>query len=604
VYSNIYCIKLYEERRGVSMDIENMATSAVIQAIAKTDYLTPYVNSGDKEPSWDGNIYAYSNASKRKQYFLGKAPIQVKGKLCRELSGESIKYPVSAIDLRNYRMEGGTIYFVVHLTETKEKIYYHAILPFELNKLLKEDDKRNKLSMTFYELPSNSKEVSNIILNFVRDRDKQVLLRKGKNISLEELIKGNDLKSISYSLSYTGIGYDKDKPYEYLFSHDVYMYAEIKKLNVSIPIDHLWRAEIATTQLSGNVCIRDKVYYEGYDVDVVHKLDCDELHIGKSIIFQFAKEGKYKVNYKLLGNLSERIIAKEFILELLEYKIVTINGIEIEINATDEEIQKFYPDKIKKHLAYLKMAQRALIMAGVKKPLECEGLTKKDDEYVKMLIYALIEKRHIEFNGKKIPAVAFIEINNLRILLYFKEQDDGKYELKNFSEQVGEWSSDYVDGTMFPTSKYTMFQKDDFLNISNIDYEDMIKDMMKYENMGNYTRCNNNMLEMLKAYDENKNDRLLESAIQIAQWLINKESFSDLSKINLYQCYIRKRSLKQSEEDELFDLIEKSSKNYSIILGAYIILGNVKLVNRYMERLTAEEQDSFKEYPIWTLMNK
>lgn len=32
------------------MDIESLATGAVEKAIAQTDYLTPYINSKDKEP--------------------------------------------------------------------------------------------------------------------------------------------------------------------------------------------------------------------------------------------------------------------------------------------------------------------------------------------------------------------------------------------------------------------------------------------------------------------------------------------------------------------------------------------------------------------------
>ena len=48
------------------MDIEKLATSAVTGYISKTDYLSPFINEGDKEPSWDGNIYVFNNRSKSK----------------------------------------------------------------------------------------------------------------------------------------------------------------------------------------------------------------------------------------------------------------------------------------------------------------------------------------------------------------------------------------------------------------------------------------------------------------------------------------------------------------------------------------------------------
>ena len=116
------------------MDIEKLATSAVEDAIAKTDFLSPFVNSGDKEPFWDGHIYAFSHKSKKNKYYKGRAPVQVKGKLCKNFSGAKFQYPVKTVDLRSYRKEGGTIYFVIQINDdgTCKKIYYNVLLPYLL----------------------------------------------------------------------------------------------------------------------------------------------------------------------------------------------------------------------------------------------------------------------------------------------------------------------------------------------------------------------------------------------------------------------------------------------------------------------------------------
>ena len=39
------------------MDLEKIATSAIVSSISKTDTLSGFINDGDKEPCWDGNIY-------------------------------------------------------------------------------------------------------------------------------------------------------------------------------------------------------------------------------------------------------------------------------------------------------------------------------------------------------------------------------------------------------------------------------------------------------------------------------------------------------------------------------------------------------------------
>lgn len=54
----------------MGMDIEKLATSAVEDAISKTDYITPYINSADKQPFWDGYLCAYSDSSKKMNSLL------------------------------------------------------------------------------------------------------------------------------------------------------------------------------------------------------------------------------------------------------------------------------------------------------------------------------------------------------------------------------------------------------------------------------------------------------------------------------------------------------------------------------------------------------
>ena len=61
------------------MDLEIMATSALKRSIAETELLSPFINEKDREPSWDGNIYIYSDCKKTKEN-LKRVPVQVKGK--------------------------------------------------------------------------------------------------------------------------------------------------------------------------------------------------------------------------------------------------------------------------------------------------------------------------------------------------------------------------------------------------------------------------------------------------------------------------------------------------------------------------------------------
>ena len=61
------------------MGIEKLATSAVESSIEKTDRLSSFINSGDKEPCWDGNIYIHEGKNHTKKN-IKKVATQVKGK--------------------------------------------------------------------------------------------------------------------------------------------------------------------------------------------------------------------------------------------------------------------------------------------------------------------------------------------------------------------------------------------------------------------------------------------------------------------------------------------------------------------------------------------
>ena len=105
--------------------MEKIATASVKTSISITDELSPFINEGDKEPSWDGNIYIYANKDKRKES-IKKVPVQVKGKQSDDFSLDTIKYPVTVVDLENYLIDGGVVFFVVYISKDGRdtKIYY------------------------------------------------------------------------------------------------------------------------------------------------------------------------------------------------------------------------------------------------------------------------------------------------------------------------------------------------------------------------------------------------------------------------------------------------------------------------------------------------
>lgn len=97
------------------MGIEKLATSAVETTIEKTDRLSSFINNGDKEPCWDGNIYIHEGKNHTKKN-IKKVATQVKGKMVNAHQvTDSINYRISSDDLTAYMMNGGTMFFVVYI---------------------------------------------------------------------------------------------------------------------------------------------------------------------------------------------------------------------------------------------------------------------------------------------------------------------------------------------------------------------------------------------------------------------------------------------------------------------------------------------------------
>jgi hypothetical protein len=102
-----------------SNKIELAAVNRVTEAFYHSQRLDPYIPTHDKEPVWDGNIYILHG---NKGY--SKIPSQVKGKCVKKLPTNP-KFPITVVNLENYKRDGGVAYFVVFIIDNEKHPYYH-----------------------------------------------------------------------------------------------------------------------------------------------------------------------------------------------------------------------------------------------------------------------------------------------------------------------------------------------------------------------------------------------------------------------------------------------------------------------------------------------
>ena len=153
------------------MDTEALGVAAVKAVIAKTDYLVDYIKDKEREPMWDGSIYVYSSSgNKSNADWIGKAAVQVKGKNLDSIDVQEVKYDLEVVDLKNYKKEGGVLFFVVGIDENGDtKIFYKALTPYLINKLMAGKEEQGTIRTSFFIFPTRKNEICNVVMDFIRD---------------------------------------------------------------------------------------------------------------------------------------------------------------------------------------------------------------------------------------------------------------------------------------------------------------------------------------------------------------------------------------------------------------------------------------------------
>ena len=537
---------------------------------------------------------------KKKENLVGRVPIQVKGTE-KIIISNTASFSCSIADLKNYYKDGGCIFFLisVDLSSGSSKIFYKTLLVVDLDKIIKSAGKQKTSVIHLHLFPTEANEISSIFMEFTDNVHKQMGFI-GKDIPTFESLEANGMEITSLTFTASGIGLTLDEIPKFLSTHDFYLYAKVKGLDVDVPIDKVTNA-IVSRPVNGEVRVRDRCFFPAYRV--VYENGNPLIRIGKGISISLkAEENRITVHTDRPDTLSDFIIEADFFLELAEQGEMTLNGTTIPLNGVSlSDLQER-----KDVLAYYKDVKKMLDYLGVTEELLLNDLSENDEKNLRNFTGAVLYNRKIGFpNMKQDQFCGPFKIANLVVWIWAKRQSDGMYSIDNFFKlhQIALFTEDDVDlKKPIQASQFVLFDKKGLIHISNMDYEMVYLDISQTPPSPEYCmKVNFLVLDMIGAYDEQtkRDEKLLNLAEKICDWLKSIESMidSEVLLLNKLQIIKRRRTLSMSEIIELARLTE-SKYSPATRCGAYLLMDADKEAQECFDELPPIAQEEFLKYPI------
>lgn len=580
--------------------IEESATTALKAALLRCPILESYIDSNDKTPSWDGTVFVYKSEKTKKDNFVGRVPIQIKG-TSKVIVSDTTTFSCSVADLRNYYKDGGCIFFLicVDVNSGNSKIFYKTLLVMDLDKIIKGAGKQKTITIPLNLFPNEANEIASIFMQFADNVHKQTGFI-GKNIPTIESLEANGSEITSLTFTASGMGLSWDEVPKFLSTHDFYLYAKIKGLDVDIPIDKVTGA-IVSKHVDGEVRVKERCFFSAYQV--VYENGKPFIRIGKGIRVRIGTEdNRITIHIDRLDTLSDFIMEAEFFLEMAEQGELTLNGVTIPLNSASLlDLQEK-----KRTLEYWKDVKKMLDYLGVTEELCLKDLSENDEKNLRNFTGAVLYNRKIGFpNMEQDQFYGAFKIANLVIWIWATRQSDGMYSIDSFFKlhKIALFVEDDVDRkNPIQASQFVLFDKKALVHISNMDYEMIYLDISKTPPSPEYcVMVNLLVLNMIGAYDEQTkhDERLLDLAEKICDWLRSIESKiePEIILLNKLQITKRRRTLSVSE---IVDLAKLGDSKYppATRCGAYLLMDADEEAQKCFDELPPIAQEEFLKYPI------
>ena len=571
--------------------IERQAINKLENCLLETRRIDPIINSNDKIPSWDGDLYLYKTCGDfSKSNLVGRIPVQVKGKWVDSYPTGKAKFSVDVSDLKNYRNDGGVLFFLVLMKSSDDyRIYFDSLLPFDLRDLI--ESAGGQSSKTIKLSAFNHKYHDGIVrrlTDFLEDKKKQSLLPDVR--SIEDL--GNfplPIESISFSVTSDSI--DVAQIENDILSYPHYLYAKPQNFDIPLPIgkvefDQLVRFQETPIEVNGEIL---------YDhIEVVRMLEKDdEIRIGAHLAVQ-RQDGKRTFRRDSGGALKEYVRDLKLTIALAKRQPIKI-GNEVLV-ATDFHMDKDRFQILKQQLKEGEEILKTFQKLNVQKDLDISSLSETEWRLLKYLVDGILFDKPVPLSIQGDAGAGKLTIGNITVLLVLrKAPSQEEYYIQDYFE------NNFKDRALIlsrgtsqegkPVSPYIILDSNNLSYIDNIDFHKLAQSVKQFAFFPLYgERITWLILDLLKMYDSSGNDALINTANELLDYLQENEPDNDAYRINRIQIEKRRRELSKDELCYLRTLKADRMSSTQFQLAASILLESYQEAQLLYDELPDSER--------------
>lgn len=576
--------------------IEDKGINAVYEYLASIGYIKPYLDRNDKTPLWDGTLFVYKNKDDFKNdNFDYRVPVQVKSS---EYNGNAFPttttYSIEVTDLINYLNDGGLVFFKVLVNKSGNHVYCNFLTKAVIGNLLKDSNGQKTKTINLPLAPT----VGGVVLECLRRINLQ------KQYQMVDLGVLNNKTNFKISLQINNLPINAN-PFAYLARH----YNDFLFTYDDLPVYFYPKGGPAklfiVETINKKVNVGNTTYYHYFTR--TYKEDGFVISLGTcfSMTIPYETDKPFNIHFNIepkANTLDGLIYELEFIHALYKNKSIRFGKTLFKVPGMEEIKESFA--QWEKALQFWKNVKKMLMIIHAPTTINPHSFDDTDTKHLSTLIQAFVYNKPVYCDAGKDLMYDF-EIGELHLFVYAKFIQGREYKLFDIYDKMATAYND-DNGIQRVSPLYSVLFEMEYMP-TNLYLHNIVSEYKSFKKHNDHIelRANQDLLNMLKHYDQTKNKSILDAALEIATWLKNEKNSvienKNLLLLNYLQTIKRKNGeLTDAEKHKLNNLkTTDNTENFA----RFVLLGEKKKAQTYFDRIPENDAAFLKTLPIYFFMN-